>query len=80
MYFQGDKVVYHGSKFNELRTKIGEVCTRVDGSKYGVVVDFGDDTYVMDSRSLAPYKPSKESSSKEPEVQVRRKRHDADDE
>lgn len=80
MYFQGDKVVYRGRQFPELKTKIGEVCSRVQGSKYGVVVDFGDDSYVMDGRLLDRYKPSKEPNSKEPEIQVRRKRHDSDDE
>lgn len=78
LYFQGDKVMYRGSKFPELRTKIGEVCGRVQGSTHGVVVDYGNDSYVMDGRSLVPYKPSKEPNAKEPEVQVRRKPADPD--
>jgi len=80
MYFQSDKVVYRGTKFPELRTKLGEVCTRVSGSEHGVVVDFGDDSYVMDSRNLAPYLPSKEPNAKEPEIQIRRKRIDLEQE
>ena len=78
MYFQGDKVSYYG-KIMELRTKVGEVCARVRGSDSLVVVDFGDDSYVMNQRVLKPYKPSKEVGFKEPEIQVRRKRESDED-
>lgn len=80
MFFQGDKVVYHGARFSELRHKIGEVWARVQNSSRTVVVDFGDDSYVLNIKLLSKYKPSKESNSKEPEVQIRRRRHLDDDE
>jgi hypothetical protein len=61
MYFQGDKVRYTGAKFaRELsgKGKIGEVCARVAGQEGAVVVNFGDDDYVVSERSLEPYRPS----------------------
>lgn len=77
-YFPGDRVIYRGTKLNDLRGRVGEVCARVQGSKYGVTVDFGDDSYVVDSRNLVTFVPSKDSGNKEPEIQVRRKRQDPD--
>lgn len=79
-FFHGDKVVYRGSRFSDLRNKLGEVCSQVGNNPDCLVVEFGDDSYVMPSRVLARYKPSKEPGSKEPEVQTRRKRRDEDDE
>ena len=80
MYFNGDRVSYRGSRFPELRTKMGEVCARVANSTYGVVVDFGGDSYVMDARSLVKYVPSTAPGSKEPEVHVRKRKPADDDE
>lgn len=78
MFMPGDLVKYVGKKFSrELNTKVGQVCARVDKSPDSVVVEFGDDSYIMHHRNLAKHVPS--PSSKEPEVQVRRRRRDDDE-
>jgi len=75
----GDLVNYIGKKFaRELNTKMGEVCARVSGSPDSVVVEFGDDSYIMHHRNLKKYVPS--PGTKEPEVQVRRRRIRDEDE
>ena len=79
MYFQGDRVVYQGSRYPELKNKVGEVVAQVKGSPTKVVVDFADDSYVMDQSRLSPFKPSKESGAKELEVLVRRKYRDEEE-
>jgi hypothetical protein len=79
IFFPGDKVVYQGSKFPELRNKLGEVCAQVKNSPGTVVVDFGDNSYVMSNRVLDRFKPSKEAGVKELDIQVRRKKYDEDD-
>jgi|GEM_PF-2773489 len=78
-YFPGDKVTYRGTRFNDLRNRLGEVCSQVRNSLDTYVVDFGDDSYVLRSESLSRYKPSKEPGAKELEVQVRRKRSNDDE-
>lgn len=46
---QGDKVSYSGSKFaKELHGKLGIVCGHVANQEGGIVVDFGEDSYVLD--------------------------------
>ena len=79
IFFTGDKVVYTGSKYPELRNKLGEVCARVKNAPESAVVDFGDSSYVMSNRVLAKFKPAKDTGVKELEVQVRRKKNDEDD-
>lgn len=76
-YFHGDKVVYTGEKQGDIRNKVGEVIARVANST-SVVVEFGDDSYVMSPIFLKPWKPSKEPAAPAPEVQVKRKRVDPD--
>jgi hypothetical protein len=53
MYMPGDKVNYVGQKFSqELRTKLGVVVSKVQGEPYGVVVDFGENSYIVNINSL----------------------------
>ena len=46
-YFKGDKVNYTGTKFSELKNKLGEVVCRVGSSMDSYVIDFGENSYVM---------------------------------
>jgi hypothetical protein len=80
MFMPGDLVKYIGKKFSrELNTKVGEVCSRVEKSPDAVVVEFGDDSYIMHHRNLAKHVPS--PGHKEPEVHVKRRRkYDEDEE
>lgn len=96
MIFQvGDKVSYKGSKFSrELHGHLGIVLARIEKTQNGVVVDFGDDAYVMDEvHSLVPFqgqerapkdKGSKEKLSKQKlgaiEVSPRRRIVDQEEE
>lgn len=55
MFMPGDLVNYSGSnsKLNsEIGNKVGEVKCRVEGEPDGVVVDFGDDAYIVNASSL----------------------------
>ncbi len=79
MFMPNDMVTYAGKKFaRELNGKIGHVCARVEKSPDSVVVEFGDDSYIMHNRNLRKYVPS--PGAKEPEVQVRRRRKYDEDE
>lgn len=56
VYMPGDRVKYVGSGGSHgLTNKIGEVVGRVTGEPNGFVVDFGDDSYVIDGRNLAKH-------------------------
>ena len=60
MYMPGDRVKYVGnSTFTDdsghatnLTGKVGEVIAKISGEDFGFVVEFGDDSYVMDGRNL----------------------------
>jgi hypothetical protein len=78
---QDDKVTYKGTRFaRELHGKLGVVCSRVQNRPSGVVVDFGDDAYVMDESNLSKFVPSKEQESKGVEIQVQRRKRSSEDE
>lgn len=48
-FMMHDKVSYIGKRHaQDLQGKLGEIVGRVDRSDNGVVVDFGEDVYVMD--------------------------------
>jgi hypothetical protein len=66
-YQQGDKVSYTGEKFaKDLHGKLGVVCGRVGNTEHGVVVDFGDESYVMDeARHLTPFQGKLKSETPE---------------
>jgi hypothetical protein len=67
----GDKVTYVGYKFaQKLSGSLGEVASHVQGSDCGVVVVFGDDSYVMDQyRHLAPFQGKVKETSVDSEVE-----------
>lgn len=85
-FMPGDKVRYVGRKFaRDLsgKGKIGEVCAAVQGESNKLVVDFGDDSYVMSEASLEKWRPSAQELKEgktEPTVEVRRKRKSEDEE
>jgi hypothetical protein len=64
---QGDKVSYAGEKFaKDLHGKLGIICGRIGGTEHGVVVDFGEDSYVMDEeRHLVPFQGKLRSETPE---------------
>lgn len=71
MFQQGDLVKYTGEKLSkELGSKIGTVCARVGKTETGVVVDFGDDAYVIDERNLA--RTVAKAKTEEPEVEKKK--------
>ena len=47
---QGDKVQYCGERVKELSGKLGVVHARVQNTETGVVVDFGNDCYILDEQ------------------------------
>jgi hypothetical protein len=70
MYLPGDKVKYVGHKYShELGTKMGLVVARVQNGP-GVVVDFGDDAYIVNESSLRKQAPARDGE----EIEVSRKR------
>lgn len=76
MYMAGDKVRYVGNNAkHNLSGKIGEVVAPIQGEPNGFVVDFGDDTYVIDARNLVRhyFAPGTEPT------QNKRRRTDDDD-
>ena len=82
---QGDQVRYTGRKFaRELsgKGKIGEVCSRVSNEEGAVVVDFGDDSYVLSVSSLEKWRPSAQELKEgkaEPVIETRRRRRVAEE-
>ncbi len=79
LYQQGDKVSYCGKKFaSDLNGKLGEVVARVEGTEHGIVVDFGDNAYVLDEeKHVTRFRAAKGGA--EPQVERRRARKDEDD-
>lgn len=72
MFLAGDKVKYVGQKFShELHSKLGVVLGPIKNQSCGVVVDFGDDAYVVNESSLI-----KMISHKEPDFVKTRKHYD----
>lgn len=65
----GDKVTYIGTKFaQKLSGSLGIVDAHIQGSESGVVVSFGDDSYVMDeNKHLARFQGKLKESSPETE-------------
>lgn len=54
IFMPGDRVKYVGSSANlGISGKIGEVICGIKGEPSGFVVEFGDDSYVIDGRNLA---------------------------
>lgn len=55
LFMPGDKVNYVGQNqkiLSEVGTKMGVISARVGGEPNGVVVDFGDDAYIVSVNSL----------------------------
>lgn len=72
---QNDKVTYVGSKLGKtLHGKIGIVCARIEKTDSGVVVEFGDDAYVMDEKHLSKFKATEGPRDQGPEVTKRKRR------
>jgi hypothetical protein len=79
LFFPGDNVKYVGRKFHsELSTRRGEVVALVKNEPMAIVVDFGDDTYICRTDSLARFVPS-QKEEKEIEI-VRKHRFDLEEE
>jgi hypothetical protein len=75
----GDKVSYAGEKFaKELRGKLGIVDATVGNSETEVVVDFGEDQFVMSELNLRPFQ-EKVDVSKELEVRKKHRRNTEED-
>lgn len=75
----GDQVRYIGRRFaRELNNKVGEVFSKIAGTKTGLVVEFGDDSYIMDERHVIKHVPTLDNT-KGPEVQIKRRRKYDDD-
>lgn len=73
----GDKVVYNGEKFrSSLKNKIGDVCSKVANEDGAYVIDFPEDSFIIDGNNLQLWKSS---SGKDEPVVIRRK-HKSDDE
>lgn len=85
MFFPGDKVKYTGAvvfrddKGNNLGIagKIGEVIAKIAGEPNGLVVEFGDDSYVVNASNLTRCYVD---SYTEPTYTRRRRDPDLDDE
>jgi hypothetical protein len=77
MFMNGDKVSYVGSKF-KLAGKLGTVISRVQNCQEELIVDFGEDTYVMHESLLTRYNPSqiKEREEEEPKRKKKTEEHD----
>ena len=74
MFFAGDKVRYVGHKFgSDLNTKMGVVIAIIQNNTNAVVVEFGDDTYVLNTSSVQRLTTNKDN------VEVYRKRRTDDD-
>lgn len=83
-YMPGDRVRYLGSKltahFNEKKVKRGEVVARVKNVDDEYVVEFGEDSYVMNEKHLAPWQASKQELHEAETLDVMRRRKRDEDE
>lgn len=75
-FMQGDKVNYVGNTWNhELGNKLGVVIGRVQNQSNAIIVEFGDDAYILDECSLKrPHHISPEQ-----DIVIPRKRYDDGD-
>ena len=75
MLLMGDKVKYVGRKYSaELGTKLGEVVASVSGEDSMLVVDFGDDAYVVREFLLRKLTPTRDGEG--PEFSRKRRNED----
>lgn len=73
-----DRVVYVGSRYSkELGGKQGFVISPVMNEEYKYVVEFGDDAYVVNESSLAPFRATAKESG--PEIRQIKKRFSEED-
>lgn len=66
IFMPGDRVKYVGSSSSlNLSGKVGEVICGIKNEPSGFVVEFGDDSYVIDGRNLARhlFAPGTEASA-----------------
>jgi len=70
-FFENDKVNYIGRKYSqEIGTKMGIVCGRVQGEGGVLAVDFGGDAYIVKESSLRRLVTTKD---REVEVEISRR-------
>lgn len=54
-----DKVMYTGEKFRgDIKEKLGEIVSRVEGRPGAYVVEFGDNSYIMGEQSFRRHRLS----------------------
>jgi hypothetical protein len=71
---QGDKVQYAGNKLSkELAGKLGIIHARVGNSERGVVVDFGNDSYILDEQDHLAKFQLKEAQIRSDDSKVEKK-------
>lgn len=76
VFMPGDKVKYVGHKLNqEVGTKIGVVISHVQNAP-GVVVEFGDDSFICNESSLRKQAPARDGE----EIEITRRRRNDDEE
>jgi hypothetical protein len=80
LFMPGDKVRYTGGKFSDdIGSKLGEVICLVRAEPNTAVVEFGDDSYVMNfSRLSRPSRADLERAEKAAEGAQKKKRRDPD--